>query len=273
LPDEEEENPKGKGGEIPIELRDFKDVFDLTRAATLPHHQHFNHSIPLMENTTPPYSGLYALSRIELEALQKFLEENLARGWIKPSESPAASPVIFVPKKDRSLRLCVNYRGLNKITVKNRYPLPLISEILNRASNTQYFSKIDLKDTYYRIRIKEGEEWKTAFRTRYGLYEFLVMPIGLTNAPATFQHYIQHALRGYLDTFAVVYLDDILIFSPDRKSHTQHLRQVIKRLREADLYCNPGKCEFYKNQVKFLSYVVGKEGISIDSARIQTVLD
>jgi len=143
-----------------------------------------------MENIIPLYSGLYALSRIELEALQKFLEENLARGWIRPSESLAVSPVIFVPKKDGSLRLCVDYRGLNKITVKNRYPLPLISEILDRASNAQCFSKIDLKDAYYRIRIKEGEEWKIAFRIRYGLYEFLVMPMGLTNAPATFQHYI-----------------------------------------------------------------------------------
>ena len=274
LPGEEEEaKTKGKGGEWPVELMDFKDVMDLSKAAILPHHHQFDHSIPLMENTTPPFGGLYPLSRVELEALQKYLEENLARGWIRHSESPAASPIIFVPKKDGSLRLCVDYRGLNKITVKNRYPLPLISEILDRASNAKFFSKVDLKDAYYRIRMKKGEEWKTAFRTRYGLFEYLVMPMGLTNAPATFQHYIQHALRGCLDTFAIIYLNDILIFSPNRKSHTQHLRQVMERLREASLFCNPDKCEFYKDKVKFLGYTVGKEGIFIDSLRIWMVLD
>jgi len=187
LPGEEEEKPKGEENDLPEEIGEFADVMDLTKAAMLPHHQHFDHSIPLMPGTTPPYSGLYPLSRIELEALQQFLKENLARGWIRESESPAAAPVIFVPKKDGTLRLCVDYRGLNRITVKNRYPLPLISEILDRAAGATFFTKLDLKDAYYRIRIVRGEEWKTAFRTRYGLYEFLVMPMGLTNAPATFQ--------------------------------------------------------------------------------------
>ena len=149
LLDEEEENFKGKKGEIFIKFRDFKDVFNLIQVVVLPYYQYFNYLIPLMENIIPLYSNLYILLKIKLKILQKFLEENLARGWIKPSESPAVSPVIFIPKKDRSLRLCVDYQGLNKITVKNRYPLPLISEIFDRASNTQCFSKIDLKDAYY----------------------------------------------------------------------------------------------------------------------------
>src|SRR5690606_13940130 len=142
----------------------------------------------------------------ELDQLKEYLTENLAKNRIRPSQSAAASPVLFVPKKDGTLRLCVDYRGLNKITLKNRYPLPLISEILDRASGAQYFSKLDIKDAYYRIRIKEGDEWKTAFRTRYGLFEYLVMPFGLCNAPATFQNYMHQALGGYLDDFCVCYL-------------------------------------------------------------------
>jgi hypothetical protein len=146
-----------------------------------------------------------------------------------------------VPKKDGSLRLCVDYRGLNRVSVKNRYPLPLISEILDRITGAQYFSKIDVKDAYYRIRIKEGDEWKTAFRTRYGHYEYLVMPFGLTNAPATFQHYIHQALSGLVDAICIVYLDDILIFSKTRDAHTQHIRQILERLRTAELYAKPGR--------------------------------
>ena len=132
-----------------------------------------------------------------------------------------------MPKRDGSLRLCVDYRGLNKVTIKNRYALPLISEILDRVAGAKYFSKIDVKDAYYRIRIQEGDEWKTAFRTRYGHFEYTVMPFGLTNAPATFQDYIHQALQGLVDTFCVAYLDDILIFSPDRESHTYHLHEVL----------------------------------------------
>ena len=130
------------------------------------------------------------MSQAELGVLRQYIQENLGKGFIRPSKSPAAAPVLFVPKKDGTLRLCIDYRGLNKVTVKNRYPLPLMGEILNRVNGATVFSKIDLKDAYYRIRIRPGDEWKTAFRTRYGQYEYLVMPFGLTNAPAAFQAYI-----------------------------------------------------------------------------------
>jgi transposase InsO family protein len=147
----------------------------------------------------------------------------------------------------------------------------LISEILDRASGAKFFSKLDIKDAYYRIRIKEGDEWKTAFRTRYGLFEYLVMPFGLTNAPATFQSYIHQALGGLLDEFCIAYIDDILIFSRDRESHTKHIRMVLERLRQAQLYCKPSKCSFFKDHVEFLGFVVNTDGIAMDPARIQTI--
>jgi hypothetical protein len=271
FPDEEEEKPQRKEIEIPDELSDFSDVMDPSNADVLPAHKTTDHCIELQPGTTPPAGPIYPLSRAELKILEEYLRESLAKGRIRLSQSPAASPVLFVPKKDGTFRLCVDYRGLNSITVKNRYPLPLISEIMDRTAGAQYFTKLDVKEAYYRIRIAEGDEWKTAFRTRYGLYEYLVMPFGLTNAPATFQSYIHQALRGYLDEFCVTYLDDILIFSPNRETHTKHIRQVLERLRAAQLYCKPSKCSFYQDRVEFLGYIIDRDGISMDSERVRTI--
>jgi hypothetical protein len=185
--------------------------------------------------------------------------------------SPAGAPVIFAPKKDGTLRLCVDYRGLNALTIKTRYPIPLISELLDRLHGAKVFSKLDLLDAYYRIRIKEGDEWKTAFRTRYGHYEFLVMPMGLTNAPATFQSYINNALQGYVDDFCVVYLDDILIYSQNEEERIQHLEKVMERLRQSELYANPKKCSFFQDEIEFLGYIVNAEGVQMDPKRIEAI--
>ncbi len=178
---------------------------------------------------------------------------------------------LFAPKKDGGLRLCVDYRGLNAITVKNRYPLPLITEIMDRVTGANYFSKIDLKDAYYRLRIKEGDEWKTAFRTRYGHYEFLVVPMGLTNSPATFQAYINKALCGLVDDFCIVYLDDILVFSKTKEEHDIHLQRVCERLRGAELYAKPSKCQFYQTEIEFLGFIIRPDGIKMDPKRVQTI--
>lgn len=270
--EEEEKTPQNKD-EIPPELSAYADVLDVGNSAILPSFKNTDHEIDLKPGTVPPVGPIYSLSAHELKILKEYLDENLAKGRIRHSRSPAASPVLFVPKKDGSLRLCVDYRGLNRITIKNRYPLPLISEIMDRASGAKFFSKLDVKDAYYRIRVKEGDEWKTAFRTRYGLYEYLVMPFGLTNAPATFQSYIHQALGGLLDEFCVAYLDDILIFSQDRESHTKHIQQVLERLRTAQLYCKPSKCEFYRDHVSFLGYEISQQGIAMESKRIQTIAE
>ena len=233
-----------KGG-LPTCLKKYLDVFSDVKAKQLAPYRNVDMAIDLQPGTEPPYGPIYPLSQTELAALREFLEENLKKGFIRESKSPAGAPILFAPKKDGGLRLCVDYRGLNAITVKNRYPLPLITEIMDRVTGAQYFSKIDLKDAYYRLRIKAGDEWKTAFRTRYGHYEFMVVPIGLTNSPATFQAYINQALRGLVDDFCIVYLDDILVFSRTEEEHAEHLQRICERLREAELYTKPSKCKFF----------------------------
>jgi hypothetical protein len=176
--------------EIPPEYQEFATLFSEAEANRLPPHRPGDHRIPLKEGTAPSFGPLYSLSRTELEALRRWLDENIAKGFIRASSSPAGSPILFVKKKDGSLRLCVDYRDLNDKTIKNRYPLPLIQETLMQLSRAQWYTKLDIRGAYNLIRMAEGEEWKTAFRTRYGLFETLVMPFGLTNAPATFQAYI-----------------------------------------------------------------------------------
>ena len=159
------------------------------------------------------------MSLAKLKVLDSYLNEALAKGWIRESKSLTGAPILFTPKKDGELRLCVDYRGLNAMTIKNHYLLPLISKLLDRLNGAIVFSKIDFKNAYHRIRIHEGDEWKTAFHTRYGYFEYLVLPFRLINAPATFQAYINHALRGLIDVFYVVYLNDILVFSRIPNEH------------------------------------------------------
>jgi len=158
------------------------------------------------------------------------LAEALERGWIRESSSPAGALILFVPKKGGELRLCVDYRGLNHLTVKNRYPLPLMGELMDRLSKAKRYTKLDLRNAYHRIHIREGDEWKTAFRTRYGHFEYQVMPFGLANTPVTFQVYINRVLAGLVDVTCIVYLDDILIYSDDPTMHRQHVAEVLSRL-------------------------------------------
>ena len=173
---------------------------------------------------------IYKCSPAELEATREYIEKNLRKGFLKHSQSPCGSPIVFARKKDGTLRICVDYRGLNKLTIKNRYPLPLIGELLERISTAKRFTKLDVRDGYNRLRMAEGEEWKTAFRCRYGLFEYMVMPFRLCNAPGTFQHYMNDTFREFLDDFLIVYLDDLLIYSDSRKEHKEHIRKVLTRL-------------------------------------------
>ena len=169
--------------DVPKEYQEFRTLFSEVEANKLPPHRSGDHHIQLREGTVPSFGPLYSLSKYELESLRKWLDENLAKGFIRPSSSPAGSPILFVKKKDGSLRLCVDYRDLNEKTIKNRYPLPLIQETLMQLSKAKYFTKLDIRGAYNLIRIADGDEWKTVFQTRYGLFESLVMPFGLTNAP------------------------------------------------------------------------------------------
>ena len=260
---------------LPGSLREYEDVFATDKASILPYHKSSDHKIELFEGKEPPYGPLYNLSERELRILREYIEESLANGRIRYSNSPAGAPILFVPKKDGSLRLCVDYRGLNAVTIKDRCALPLINETLDRLSGARYYTTLDLKDAYYRLRIRAGDEWKTAFRTRYGHFEYLVMPFGMANAPATFQAYINKALAGLLDTICVVYLDDILIYthSDAIEVHWRATRAVLARLRDHDLYAKLSKCTFAAKEVEFLGFIINTEGVSADPLRISTIKD
>jgi len=239
---------------VPPEYRDYADVFSKAKASELPPHCDYDLKIDLEEGTSPPLGTLYSLSPVELSALRTFIDENLNTGFICPTASSHAAPVLFVKKKDGSLRLCVDFRGLNKITKKDCYPLPLISDLLDSPSRAKIYSKIDLWHAYHLVRIAPGDEWKTTFCTCYGSYEWLVMPFGLTNAPAAFQRFVNTIFADMLDGCVVVYLDDILIYSEDMESHQQHVREVLHRLRLHGLFAKPEKCEFHSDSVEYLGY-------------------
>jgi hypothetical protein len=217
-------------------LEEFPDVMPEELPEDLPPRRRVDHAIEVMPGVEPFAKAPYRMSHEELKELKVQLEKLLTKGYIKPSKSPYGAPVLFVHKKDGTLRMCVDYRALNKATVKNRYPLPRIDDLFDRLSGAKVFSRIDLSSGYYQIKIAKGDEEKTACHTRYGSYEFMVMPFGLTNAPATFCTLMNDIFREWLDDFVVVYIDDILIYSSSLEEHAEHLRKVFQRLRENKLY-------------------------------------
>ena len=200
--------------------------------------------IHLVPGTGPISKAPYRMAPAEMKELKVQLEELLEKGYIRPSVSPWGAPVLFVRKKDGTLRLCIDYRELNNVTIKNKYPLPRIEDLFDQLKGVGIFSKIDLRSGYHQLRIAEEDIPKTAFRTRYGHYEFTVMPFGLTNAPASFMDLMNRTFQQYLDGFVVVFIDDILVYSKDREEHEEHLRRVLKILREKRLYAKFSKCEF-----------------------------
>ncbi|CDO74296.1 hypothetical protein BN946_scf184839.g1, partial [Trametes cinnabarina] len=206
---------------VPEEYHEFADVFSKSKADELPEHRPYDLKIDLEEGATPPLGPICSLSKVELDTLREYIKENLRSGFIRPSKSPCGAPVLFVKKKDGSLRLCVDYRGLNKITRKDRYPLPLVSDLLDTPRKARIYTKIDLRHAYNLVRIAPGDEWKTAFRTRYGSFEWLVMPFGLSNAPAAFQRFVNDIFSDLLDVCIVVYLDNILIYSDTPEKHRE----------------------------------------------------
>ena len=267
-------NPASEDGTgIPPEYHDYLDVFSKEKSNRLPEHRAYDLKIEMEEGSALPSGPIYSLSEVEQLALREYIQENLAKGHIRPSSAPGGAPVLFVKKADGSLRLCVDYRKLNKLTRKDKYPLPLISGTLDRLRSAKRFTKLDLRVGYSNVRISEGDEWKTAFRSRYGSFEYLVMPFGLTNAPSAFQRFMNDIFADMLDVCVVVYLDDILIFSDDPSDHPRHVREVLKRLRKHDLFCKPEKCEFHADEIEYLGYIIGKDGIRMDPKKIEKILD
>jgi len=217
------------------EYQDYADIFRQERINALPEHTKYDHRVDLVPDAKLPDGSIYPLSKKELDALWEYIKEMEDHGKIRRSSSPRGAPILFVPKPDGTLRICVDYRGLNSITIKNKYPLPLMSELRSRLGKATMFTKLDLKNGYYLIRMAEGEEWKTAFKSRYSLYEYTVMPFGLCNAPSTFQSMINDVFRDMLDVGVIAYMDDILIYTETVEEHVALVRRVMERLRKARL--------------------------------------
>jgi len=199
------------------------------------------------------------------------VEELLQKQFVRPSVSPWGAPVLLVKKKDGSMRMCIDYCQLNKVTIKNKYPLPRIDDLMDQLQGASVFSKIDLRSGYHQIRVRKEDIPKTAFRTRYGHYEYLVMPFGVTNAPAVFMDYMNRIFHEFLDKFVVVFIDDILIYSKSPEEHSEHLRIVLQFLKERQLFAKLSKCEFWLSQVQFLGHVVSSEGIRVDPSKVEVV--
>jgi hypothetical protein len=254
---------------VPV-VCDYQDVFpdDLPG---LPPARQLDFRIDLVPSAAPVAKSPYRLATTELQELAAQLKELQDKGFIRPSQSPWGAPVLFVKKKDGTFRMCIDYRELNKLTVKNRYPLPRIDDLFDQLQGAKCFSKIDLRSGYHQLRVHEDDIPKTAFRTRYGHYEFTVMPFGLTNAPAVFMDLMNRVCRPYLDKFVIVFIDDILIYSKTKEEHAEHLGRVLELLRRERLYGKFSKCEFWLDRVQFLGHVVSKDGIHVDPSKIDAV--
>ncbi|KAA0722980.1 Retrovirus-related Pol polyprotein from transposon 297 [Triplophysa tibetana] len=256
---------------IPSDYMEFKDVFSKQAATLLPPHRSWDCAIDLLPGATPPKGRVYPLSIPERKAMEDYIEETLSQNFIRSSTSPAASSFFFVGKKDGGLRPCIDYRTLNSQTVKLPYPLPLVPAALEELRGARIFTKLDLRSAYNLVRIREGDEWKTAFITPSGHYEYLVMPYGLSNAPAVFQGFMNEIFREYLHNFVIVYIDDILIYSRDLAEHRHHVIKVLQQLRKHQLYLKLEKCEFHRPTVQFLGYIVSAEGINMDQGKILAI--
>ena len=251
---------------------DYLDVFpeELPR---LPPQREIEFAIDVVPSATSASITPYRIALVELKELKLQLQELLEKGFICPSVSPWGAPVLLVKKKDGTLRLCVDYRQLNKMTVKNKYLLPRIDDLFDQLKGASVFSKTDLRSGYHQLRIKDVDVHKTACRMLYGHYEFLVMPFGLTNAPAAFMDLMNLVFRPYVDRFVVVFIDDILVYSKDREDHDTHLRVVLETLRKEQLNAKMSKCEFWLREVSFLGHIVSEEGIRVDPSKIEVILE
>ena len=259
--------------QLPSQYVEFADVFSKQGAETLPPHRPgVDCAINLEKDTgNLPYKPCYSISAKEDPVLQSYLQENLERGFITSSQSPLGAPILFVKKKDGTLRLCVDYRDLNNITKREPYPLPLIQDILQQLAGAKYYTKIDLRGAYNLIRVQPKDEWKTAFNCKYGHFEYQVMPFGLKNAPASFQRFMNATFQGCLGKFVVVYLDDILIYSKELNEHEEHVRVVLRKLRENNLFAKLEKCAFGVQRVEFLGYVISPQGVEMDPEKTSNI--
>ncbi|GJZ89136.1 putative reverse transcriptase domain-containing protein [Tanacetum coccineum] len=268
----EEDKSEGKQiKDVPI-VQNFPNVFaeDLPG---LPLAQPVEFQIDLIPGAAPVARASYRLAPAEMKELSEQLQELSDKGFIRPSSSHWGAPVLFFKKKDGSFRMYIDYRELNKLTVKNRYPLPRIDDLFDQLQGSSIYSKINLRSGYHQLRVREQDIPKTAFRTRYGHYEFLVIPFGLTNALAVFMDLMNRVCKPYLDKFVIVFIDDILIYSKNKKEHEEHLKAILELLKKEQLYAKFSKCEFWIPKVQFLRHVIDSRGIHVDPAKIESIKD
>jgi len=256
--------------DLPV-VEEFPEVF-LDDITNLPPEREVEFAIDLMLGTSPISIAPYRMSASELGKLKKQLEELLEKQFIWQSVSLWGAPVLLVKKNDGSMRLCMDYRQVNKVTIKNRYPLPRIDDLMDQLVGAEVFSKIYLRSGYHQIRVKAEDVSKTAFRTRYGHYEYYVMPFGVTNAPGVFMEYMNRIFHPYLDQFVVVLIDDILVYSKSKEEHVGHLRIVLQVLKEKQLFAKLSKCEFWLREVSFLGHVISKGSIAVDPSKVDVVM-
>ena len=257
--------------DIPV-VREFPDVFpdDLPG---LPPDREIDFQIELAPGTEPISRAPYRMAPAELKEHKVLIEEMVNKGFVRPSTSPWGAPVLFVKKKDGGMRLCIDYRELNKVTIRNQCPLPRIDDLFDQLQGAKVFSKIDLRSGYHQLRVHDEDVPKTAFRTRYGHFEFLVMPFGLTNAPTAFMDLLNRIFRPYLDQFVIVFIDDILIYSGSGEEHAEHLMIILQILREHRLYAKLSKFQFWLDSVAFFGHIVSAEGVSVDQQKVEAILN
>jgi hypothetical protein len=251
---------------------EYPDVF-LEELPSLPPDRDIQFSMELLPGTTPISKRAYRMDVKDLIELNKQIEELLEKGFIRPSLSPWGAPVLFVNKKDGSRRMCVDYRSLNEVTIKNKYPLPRIEDMFDQMRGTTIFSKIGLRLGYHQLKIRTEDIPKTSITTRYGLNDFLVMSFGLTNAPPYFMNLMNKVFMEYLDQFVVVFIDDILVYSQSEEAHENHLRLVLQKLRDNQLYAKFSKCDFWLKEVAFLGHIITNGGIKVDLGKISEILN
>jgi hypothetical protein len=251
-------------------VEEFMDVF-LEELLGMPPEREVEFYIDLIPGTTPIAKRPYRMAPTELAELKLQIADLQQKGYIRPSSSPWGAPVLFVYKKDGSMRMCIDYRSLNEVTIKNKYPLSRIDDLFDQLQGAKYFSKVDLRSGYHQLRTKEADIQKTAFVTRYEQYEFTVMSFGLSNAPAFFMSLMNKVFMEELDKFVVVFIDDILIYSKNREDHKCHLRIVLGKLRAQQLYAKLSKCEFWLEKIAFLGHILTTEGIEVDPSKVEAV--
>jgi hypothetical protein len=262
-------------GDIPEDItkvvQEFAGVFEEPTA--LPPHREYDHTIPLLSNVVPVNARPYRYSPLHKDEIEKQVKHLLQTGLISPSTSPSASPVLLVQKKDRTWCFCVDYRRLNSITTKNKFPMPLIEEILDELHGSKFFSRLDFRAGFHQVRMSAEDEFKTAFKTHHGRYQFKVMPFGLCNAHATFQCIINSVLAPFLRNFVIVFMDDILVYSSSLEAHVEHLRAVLSVLRDHQFYVKLLKCSFAQSELEYLCHIISVEGVATDPMKTKAMLN